>query len=81
MTMPIFEFRCLECNDVFELLMLGGGDAVEMRCPKCKSETFERVMSSANYAMASGATGSSGPTAKNRQCKSGNCTTYEIPGP
>lgn len=79
--MPIYEFRCMKCNDIFELLVLGSDETVEMKCPKCDSEEFERVMSSTNYAMTAGAAGNSGPKAESRQCKSGNCTSYEIPGP
>ena len=38
--MPIYEFRCLKCNDCFEFLSMNQDDQVELRCPKCKSEDF-----------------------------------------
>jgi putative FmdB family regulatory protein len=79
--MPIFEFRCLECNDRFELLFLKEDDPVEMRCPHCQATNFERVMSSTSYVMGSGGGGGKGTSTTNRSCASGNCTTYEIPGP
>lgn len=79
--MPIYEFRCLKCNHIFELLRLSSDESVDMECPKCTSADFERVMSSTHYAMASGAAAGSGPRAENRQCSSGNCSTFEIPGP
>lgn len=79
--MPIYEFKCLKCNDIFELLVRGTDDSLEMRCPKCASEDFERVMSSTRHFIGAASAGSSGPRAESRQCKSGNCTTYEIPGP
>jgi putative FmdB family regulatory protein len=43
--MPIYEFRCLKCNDVFEILKMNTQDEVEAKCPHCASEDFERVLS------------------------------------
>jgi putative FmdB family regulatory protein len=77
--MPIYEFKCLKCDEFFEMLVMGGKEEAELRCPKCKSENFERVLSTTNYAM--GASGSPGVSSQSRQCGSGSCTTYTIPGP
>jgi putative FmdB family regulatory protein len=81
--MPIFEFRCLKCNECFELLVMNNDDQVqiEMRCPECKSEDFERVLSASCYSMGSGSSESQGAQSKTRSCPSGTCTTYDIPGP
>ncbi len=84
--MPIYEFRCLKCEDLFELLLLKTEDQAEMRCPKCQSEEFERVMSTTNYSMngarSGGAAKSQGSAeAQTRTCSGGSCTTYNIPGP
>ena len=76
--MPIYEFRCLKCNECFELLQMGGDDVAEARCPKCGSEEFERIMSAAAYAMG---TGKKGVSAQTRTCSSGSCTTWDVPGP
>ncbi|OEU49136.1 MAG: FmdB family transcriptional regulator [Desulfobacterales bacterium C00003060] len=78
--MPIFEFRCLKCNEVFEILKVSTGDEVEMRCPNCKSEDFERVMSTTSYTVGFGKGESKSPTVESRQCASGTCTTMEFPG-
>ena len=43
--MPIYEFRCLKCNDCFEFLLRNQEEQIELRCPKCKSEELERVIS------------------------------------
>jgi putative FmdB family regulatory protein len=43
--MPIYEFRCLKCDECFELLVINKSDRVEMQCPACQSEDFERVLS------------------------------------
>jgi len=77
--MPIYEFRCLKCNEYFEVLVTRVSESVEMKCPKCSSEDFERVLSQTSFNM--GSSGSSkGVATQSRQCSSGTCTTYEIPG-
>ena len=79
--MPIYEFRCLKCNDCFESLVMNEEDQVELKCPKCDSGDFERVLSSTCYAMGDGGGKGAGASAQPRNCSSGSCTTYDIPGP
>lgn len=79
--MPIFEFKCLDCSECFEILVMKQEKDVEMKCPECGSEDFERVLSSTNYSMGAASGSSTGASAKTRTCSSGSCTTYEIPGP
>lgn len=78
--MPLYEFRCLKCNDVFEILIMRDEDEVEMRCPHCGSDDFERVLSSTTYAMGFAKGESTGPTVESKQCSSGTCSTYTLPG-
>lgn len=78
--MPLYEFKCLKCQELFELLVMGENDTVEMKCPHCGESEFERVMSTASYAM-SGGGGAPGPSVQSRACSGGSCTTYDIPGP
>ncbi len=80
--MPIFEFRCLKCDELFEILIMNQNDNAEMCCPKCKGESFKRVLSNTSFNM--GAPSGSNQTysgPKSHTCSSGNCTTYDIPGP
>ncbi|MEJ2096459.1 MAG: zinc ribbon domain-containing protein [Deltaproteobacteria bacterium] len=79
--MPIYEFKCLKCNNFFELLCMGDSQQVEMKCPQCQSEELERVISAAGYSMGSGPGAKQGVTRETRACSSGSCTTYTIPGP
>jgi putative FmdB family regulatory protein len=79
--MPIYEFKCLECGEYFEFLVMKTEETVEMACPKCKAENFERILSGTNYAMGEGAGGGARVSSQTRTCSSGSCTTYEIPGP
>jgi putative FmdB family regulatory protein len=78
--MPIFEFRCLACNECFEILVMKREESDELRCPKCSSEEFERVLSKTCYTMGSAPGAESGPRAQTRSCSAGSCTTWEIPG-
>lgn len=79
--MPIYEFRCLKCNACFEILVMKPAERVPMRCPQCKSEEFERILSVSGYSMA-GKPGKAAPAhSQTRTCPSGSCTTYDIPGP
>ena len=78
--MPIFEFRCLECGDIFERLFMNSNEQVDMACPKCKSQSTERVVSRTNYALGVGAGGNQ-PKMTTKHCGPSNqCTTLELPG-
>jgi putative FmdB family regulatory protein len=78
--MPIYEFRCLSCNECFEILVMTSSESRESRCPKCGSEDFERVLSKTCYTMGPGSEKSGGASTQTRSCSSGSCTTWEIPG-
>jgi len=78
--MPIYEFKCLKCQELFELLLLNNDEQTHMQCPKCKSEDFERVLSTTAYSMGTGSV-DTGVNTQTRSCPSGSCTTYDIPGP
>lgn len=87
-SMPIFEFKCTNCGEFIEVLVMGSsGDEEEIRCPKCDSQSFERVLSVSNHSMggsispsSSGASSGSSSYTQTRTCSSGSCTTYSIPG-
>jgi putative FmdB family regulatory protein len=78
--MPIYEFKCLSCGEYFEILVMPAEETVEMKCPKCGDENFEKIMSVSRHAMGSGSGPKAGVTSQTRTCSSGSCTTYEIPG-
>jgi putative FmdB family regulatory protein len=79
--MPIYEFKCMNCNEFIEILILNKSQEVEMRCPKCSSEELERVLSSANYSMGGRSGARPGVASQTRTCSGGSCTTYDLPGP
>ena len=77
--MPIYEFRCLGCGHVFELLKLKREDEkFGMKCPKCGSPEAERILSSVSY---SHIRRREKVKADGKDCGSGTCTSFEIPGP
>ncbi|MBW1835306.1 MAG: zinc ribbon domain-containing protein [Deltaproteobacteria bacterium] len=78
--MPIYEFKCLKCQTYFEMLVMNNDEEVELKCPECKSEDFERIISSTNFAMGDSSDSSNKLSATTRTCSTGSCTTYEIPG-
>ena len=79
--MPIYEFKCLKCQECIELLIFNNDETIEMKCPKCGSEDLERILSCSNYSVREGSNPSQGVSTKTRTCSGGSCTTYDIPGP
>ncbi len=78
--MPIYEFKCLKCEEFFELILMNKNEEAELKCPECGSEKFERVISTTNFSMGSGSGNKPPANSQTRSCSSGSCTTYNIPG-
>ena len=79
--MPLYEFKCLKCNEFFEVLVMRQEEQIEMKCSKCNSQEIERVLSTTSYSMSSGNGQNSVSNTQTRTCSGGSCTTYDIPGP
>jgi len=41
--MPIYEYKCDNCGDIFEELV--SGDTEKVPCPKCKSSSVHKLIS------------------------------------
>lgn len=80
--MPIYEFKCLDCQEFVEILVMGADDKqVEMKCSKCGSESLERILSTTNFSMPAGEkSAQTGGSAQSRTCSGGSCTTWNLPG-
>lgn len=81
--MPIYEFKCLDCNSCVELLIMNSDETVEMKCQQCNSTEMERIMSRASFAVRGGGCASNANQfgSQTRTCSAGSCTTYNLPGP
>jgi len=81
--MPIYEFKCSECEEFFEVIVMGSKDDDTVICPKCESKEFERVVSKTNFTMGSSSSSAGqhkGVQTQERECSGGSCKTYTVPG-
>ncbi len=79
--MPIYEFKCLKCDAFFEVIVKPSDDEKSVGCPECQSREFQRVVSKVNYTMGTaGGSSQQGVSSQTRNCSSGSCTTYTVPG-
>lgn len=69
-TVPIFEYRCCTCGELFELLVLG---TREPRCVRCGGDDLEKRVSTFAFRAASGdRTGSAGSRCST--CSASSCS-------
>lgn len=78
--MPIYEFKCADCDAKKEILFRSIDEKIDLACDACGSQNLQRVLSSSNFCVPGG-TGPSPATKKSHNCSGGSCTTYDIPGP
>ena len=50
--MPIYEYRCEECKNIFERLVFAG-DKENVYCPQCDSKDVVKIMSACSFMGAS----------------------------
>lgn len=55
--MPLYEYKCQDCGDDFELLVTA---STQPRCPSCGSEKLEKQFSTFSASGASAGSGGSG---------------------
>ncbi|MBC8459323.1 MAG: zinc ribbon domain-containing protein [Deltaproteobacteria bacterium] len=70
--MPIFEYKCLSCQEEFETLVLGSNDKVS--CPHCEGNRLERLMSTCGFKSSGNFTPSSG-SSECSSCTSTDCSS------
>jgi putative FmdB family regulatory protein len=82
--MPIYEFRCEKCQQVFEHLALGSDEAGGARCPACGGDELSRVLSTCASVIGGSSAApaaSASPCLQNRSCQNaGSCSTITLPG-
>jgi putative FmdB family regulatory protein len=54
--MPIYEFRCQDCNKLFESILSSSSPEVlaEVTCPQCSSKKVKKTISASSYRLSSG---------------------------
>ncbi|MEW6519701.1 MAG: zinc ribbon domain-containing protein [Thermodesulfobacteriota bacterium] len=70
--MPLFDFKCRQCGNEFETLVMGGAKPV---CPRCQSEDLEKMMSSYACRRPKKGKGSSATGSGCAGCAGGSCAT------
>ncbi|MDR3567381.1 MAG: zinc ribbon domain-containing protein [Syntrophobacteraceae bacterium] len=78
--MPIFEFQCTSCGNVFEKIVSAGSP--DLRCEKCGCPDLKRLLStpsslsgvkSVDRLPGAGDTGCCGASAASKGCVPGSC--------
>ncbi len=70
--MPIYEFKCMDCDKEFEAIVLGSEESVT--CPECKGKRLQRLMSACAFKSSGNFTPSKGSSACST-CTSTNCSS------
>jgi putative FmdB family regulatory protein len=72
---PLYEFRCKKCDQVFERLCRPGANGKGLACPACGSRSLRRLMSVFSARVSGERTGSVASGANCSTCSSGNCAS------
>ena len=66
--MPIYEYRCLDCEAVFEKILSSANSQEKVTCTKCAGTNVRKKISAGSYRLAGG--GSSIPAGALSGCSS-----------
>jgi len=69
--MPIYEYKCLNCEEEFETLVFGSSEKVS--CPHCQGDKLERVLSACGFKSSGSFKPSSGSGCAS--CSSSSCSS------
>lgn len=58
--MPLYEYRCLNCEQTFSLLQRVGASEKDTICPQCGSSAVKKLISAFAYAGSDSSVGFSG---------------------
>jgi len=66
--MPIFEYKCADCNTKYEVLHKSASNLSEVSCPSCKSTNSKKLLSAFSASVSESSSSSFGDS-----CASGSC--------
>jgi len=69
--MPLYEYRCRDCDEKFERYVRAWGDAAA--CPACESGSVEKLLSTFAFAFAAADGSASSPAGGGCGCGRGGC--------
>lgn len=75
--MPIYEYKCMKCNEEFEFIYFNG-DSVT--CPQCETDKVKRKMSACSFKSGGSGGDYSAPSSSSSSsgcagCSGGSCST------
>lgn len=47
--MPIYDYKCNNCNNIFEVLVTSSASTDDVVCTKCKSKNTKKTISAGSY--------------------------------
>ena len=74
--MPVYDYRCTECNKTYDVYHKGREVAEDVVCPSCGSLSHKKLMSVPMVSMGSPSSGgdsSSAPSCETGGCCGGSC--------
>ncbi|MCX7822482.1 MAG: zinc ribbon domain-containing protein [Syntrophobacterales bacterium] len=79
--MPIYEFRCVKCGNIEEVLFISSKEEIKLHCNQCGGEEFERIVSRTSHFVKTSFSSGEGPSLTSRSCSPGSsCSTITLPG-
>ncbi len=51
--MPIYEFKCQDCEKKFELILSSANNVSDVTCPECESKNIRKTISASSYRLSS----------------------------
>ena len=52
--MPIYEYECRKCKNIFEAILSSSNEAGKVSCTKCGSSDITKIMSAGSHRLKSG---------------------------
>jgi putative FmdB family regulatory protein len=53
-SMPIYEYKCAACGQIFEILTTSGTQKEAIRCRNCQSEKVDKILSAGSFRRGTG---------------------------